>query len=200
MNVSSISLPQGFSGSFSGTILAGSSTNVNVVFSPNNAQNFLGDVIVNSDATSGNISLSISGTGVDNNKPSGIPEIKPGLDVYTGCNETVSTKTYVSAVCETNRFKVKVTNIDKNTHTATFIIKTCDESNWSGGKAYVQIFNNSRNDGYDANSAWLEDGMNSLTIKLNNLIFDNSGTKTLVGTIHINGMTHYCTGEITINW
>ena len=65
LHVSSISYTSpGFSGSWSGTIPIGGSTNVSVTFSPTTNGNYNGWVIVNSDATVGSNSNAISGTGV----------------------------------------------------------------------------------------------------------------------------------------
>lgn len=63
LNVSGITYPAGFSGSFSGSIAAGGSTNVTVTFSPTSAGNYDGTVSVNSDAASGISILPISGRG-----------------------------------------------------------------------------------------------------------------------------------------
>ncbi len=64
MTVTSISLPQGFSGSYSGTIQAGNSANLLITFSPTNVQPYSGSIVVNSDATSGTNSINVSGTGI----------------------------------------------------------------------------------------------------------------------------------------
>ena len=63
LTVSSISYPSGFSGSWSGTIAAGSSQNVTVTFSPSAATSYGGTVTVNSDKTSGVNTIAASGTG-----------------------------------------------------------------------------------------------------------------------------------------
>ena len=63
MTVSSISYPTGFSGSWSGQIPAGNSTNVTVKFSPTSGVSYSGTVTVNSDATSGVNTTNASGTG-----------------------------------------------------------------------------------------------------------------------------------------
>jgi hypothetical protein len=63
MTVSSIGYPSGFSGSWSGTIVAGSSQDVTVTFSPTSATSYGGTVTVYSDMTSGVNTISASGTG-----------------------------------------------------------------------------------------------------------------------------------------
>lgn len=69
LSVSSINCPTGFSGNWSGTISAGNSKSVNITFSPNNYNNYNnynGVITVNSDASSGNNTISCSGTGGGN--------------------------------------------------------------------------------------------------------------------------------------
>ena len=63
MTVSSIGYPSGFSGNWSGTIVAGGSQPVTVTFSPTSATSYGGTVTVNSDATSGVNTIAASGTG-----------------------------------------------------------------------------------------------------------------------------------------
>ncbi len=63
LTVSSISYPLGFSGAFSGTIVAGASTNITVTFTPIAVQSYDGTVTVNSDASSGTSTISASGAG-----------------------------------------------------------------------------------------------------------------------------------------
>ncbi len=63
LNVSGISLPPGFSGSFSGSIPPASSQSVQVVFSPTDQATYGGTMAVNNDAAQGPGSLPISGTG-----------------------------------------------------------------------------------------------------------------------------------------
>lgn len=63
LTVSSINYPAAFSGSFSGSVSAGGSTNVTVTFMPASATNYSGDLTVNSDATSGGNTLAVSGNG-----------------------------------------------------------------------------------------------------------------------------------------
>jgi|GEM_PF-5528932 len=68
MTVSSISYPTGFSGNWSGgTIAAGASQTVTVIFMPTTAQTYSGTVTVYSDKTGGTNTASISGTGAVSN-------------------------------------------------------------------------------------------------------------------------------------
>ncbi len=63
LTVTGITYPVGFSGTFSGVLAAGSSTNVTVTFSPTARTNYSGTVTVNSDSLFGANSLTASGTG-----------------------------------------------------------------------------------------------------------------------------------------
>jgi pimeloyl-ACP methyl ester carboxylesterase len=69
MTMSSISYPNGFSGSWSGTIAANGSQPVTVTFSPTAATSYGGTVTVNSDATSGGNTIAASGTGTATAQP-----------------------------------------------------------------------------------------------------------------------------------
>ena len=63
LTVTGITLPAGFSGSFSGTIPAGGSTTIVVTFSPTDVTTYSGNLSVASNATSGTGTLALSGTG-----------------------------------------------------------------------------------------------------------------------------------------
>jgi hypothetical protein len=64
LTVSSIDYPGGFSGDWSGAILASGLSNLVVTFSPGVATNYGGNLTVNSDATGGGNLLDVSGVGV----------------------------------------------------------------------------------------------------------------------------------------
>src|ERR1051325_8423246 len=64
LTVSNITLPTGFTGSFSGTIAAGTNKSLTITFSPAAVTNYSGTVTVKSDATSGINTNAISGTGI----------------------------------------------------------------------------------------------------------------------------------------
>ena len=64
LTVSSISFPRGFSGSWTGTIPAGSSQAVPVTFGPTAVTSYAGTIRVTSDATDGTSTTSATGTGV----------------------------------------------------------------------------------------------------------------------------------------
>lgn len=63
ITVSQITLPSGFTGTWSGTIEPGKSQDVTVVFAPTQAQVYAGNVIVTSDAMFGSNTTSVSGLG-----------------------------------------------------------------------------------------------------------------------------------------
>jgi hypothetical protein len=64
LTVDGINYPEGFSGAWSGAIPSGSATNLMVVFAPAAATNYSGALAVSSDATGGDNTLSVSGTGM----------------------------------------------------------------------------------------------------------------------------------------
>jgi len=63
LNVTSIVYPSGYSGAWIGSIPSGGSQNVTVTFSPTAVQSYNGTIIVNSNATSGNETIVVSGAG-----------------------------------------------------------------------------------------------------------------------------------------
>lgn len=64
LTVTGISLPSGYSGSWSGQIPAGGFQDVTITFSPTAVQTYSGALSVQSDATSGSSSRNISGSGI----------------------------------------------------------------------------------------------------------------------------------------
>ncbi|MCH7224496.1 S8 family serine peptidase [Haloferula sp. A504] len=61
--VNGLNLPQGFTGNYSGSIPSGQSQSVGVTFEPFNAASYGGNLVVNSNATSGGSTMPVSGTG-----------------------------------------------------------------------------------------------------------------------------------------
>jgi hypothetical protein len=92
LTIGSISYPNGFSGDSSGTIPAGGSTNVVVRFSPSVAGSYTGSLTVNSDATSGVNTRSVSGVGVVSPDP---PPRQRIIEVILNANASV-TLTYAT--------------------------------------------------------------------------------------------------------
>lgn len=66
LNVTGISLPSGFSGSFTGAIAAGDQQIVTITFAPTGIVTYGGLIHVSSDASSGSSSIAASGNGVNN--------------------------------------------------------------------------------------------------------------------------------------
>jgi formylglycine-generating enzyme required for sulfatase activity len=64
LTVSGIAYPSGFSGAWSGTIVAGASQNVVVTFTPTAVQAYSGNITVNSNAAGGVVTWAASGVGV----------------------------------------------------------------------------------------------------------------------------------------
>jgi len=62
-SVSGLSVPDGFSGDWSGTVSSGNSHNVTITFSPSTTGSYSGDVTVASDKTSGTNTWAVTGTG-----------------------------------------------------------------------------------------------------------------------------------------
>jgi len=64
LSVSELSVPDGFSGDWSGTVSAEGSRDVTITFSPSAAGSYSGDITVSSDKTSGTNTRGVSGTGM----------------------------------------------------------------------------------------------------------------------------------------
>ncbi len=79
LTVSSLTLPAGFSGNFSGIIAANNSQTINITFTPNTATTFSGLLVVNSNYTSGANTFDMTGTGVQNQPTD---DLTKGLVLY----------------------------------------------------------------------------------------------------------------------
>jgi sugar lactone lactonase YvrE len=62
--VSGVTLPSGFTGNWSGTILPNATQNITITFMPTASQSYQGQVVINSDSTFGNSTISCSGNGI----------------------------------------------------------------------------------------------------------------------------------------
>lgn len=94
LTVGNISYPSGFSGDWSGAILAGGSTNLVVMFAPIVAADYGGSLTVNSDATGEGNTLSLSGVGVV--CTNGMPPARGILGLTVNCDASV-TLTYATS-------------------------------------------------------------------------------------------------------
>ena len=130
--VSSISTPLGFSGNYNGTIQAGNSANVTISFSPSNVQSYSGNIIVNSDATSGTNAISCSGTGTSSG--GGGPVVVPAIGTYGNCESTGQ-----SYICSptvsygTGIINGRVVSINTSTHQIVIEIKKCNGTAFNAG-------------------------------------------------------------------
>lgn len=106
LTVSSVSLPAGFSGAFSGTIAAGDSTNVTVTFSPTDSIGYSGNVSVSSDAFSGTSTIGISGTGIAQTRI-----ISLSGDLTFGSVPVGSSSQQILTITNTGNSTLTITNI-----------------------------------------------------------------------------------------
>lgn len=63
MTINSLTLPTGYSGTFSGTLVAGATQNVVITFAPTQATTYNGNITVNANQTAGTTTIAVSGTG-----------------------------------------------------------------------------------------------------------------------------------------
>jgi hypothetical protein len=132
--VSSISTPQGFSGSYNGTIQAGNSANVTITFSPTSVQTYGGNITVNSDATSGTNTKTVSGTGITAG-----PTVTPSLGTYASCPGTNG-----SVVCSPSItygqgvVNARIISINTSTGQIMFELKKCNGAGFNtGGSMHI---------------------------------------------------------------
>lgn len=124
--VSSISTPQSFSGSYSGTIQAGSSVNVTITFSPSNIQSYSDVITVNSDATSGTNTRNCSGNGVSSG-----PVVVPAIGTYATCASVGSYNCPPSFGL--GIIRGRIVSINTSTHQIVVEIKKCDGTSFNAG-------------------------------------------------------------------
>jgi hypothetical protein len=103
LTVSSIAYPDGFSGNWSGAIPSGGSTSLTVTFSPLVATNYGGNLMVNSDATSGINTLAVSGIGAPTNG------VQPALAILGISVNADSSVTLIYATTPGFAYHVEVT-------------------------------------------------------------------------------------------
>lgn len=124
--VSSISTPQGFSGSYNGTIQAGNSANVTITFSPSNVQSYSGNITVNSDATSGTNTINTSGNGVSSG-----PTSVPAIGTYSTCVAVGSFNCPPSFGLGTIR--ARIVSINTSTNQIVVEVKKCNGTAFNAG-------------------------------------------------------------------
>ncbi len=149
LNVSGITYPPGFSGAWSGSIPAGSATQVVVTFTPTNDAAYGGTVTLSSDASNGINTIQTSGTGAlppGITTPSPLPSASAGVPYDQTLTATGGTPPYAWAVVSgdlptglllaagsgaitgtptviaTNTFQIRVTDALSLTATQTFTL------------------------------------------------------------------------------
>ena len=118
LHVISIDYPTGFSGNWNGDISAGSSHNVTVTFSPTEVKTYSDSLTVNSNATSGTNTKSVSGTGIE------IPDTIQGMidAASDGDIITLEAKTYYeSGIIFPNDRKIILQGANLNNPLATVV-------------------------------------------------------------------------------
>lgn len=135
--ISSITCPQGFSSSWSGTINSNNSISVPVTFTPANAQSYAGNIIVNSNATSGVNTINTNGTGILNS-----PTSNPAVNIYTTCpiNNIIGSGLCVGSTYLGNTINFRILSpITVSSGHLNFEIKKCAGGTFSNsGTAYIK--------------------------------------------------------------
>jgi C1A family cysteine protease len=132
LTVSSVQTPQGFSGNSSGTIQPNSSVTMTIFFSPTNVQSYSGNIVVNSDATSGTNSISCSGTGTSSG--GGGPVAVPAIGSYGNCEP--SGQSYVCSATTsygTGVINGRIVSINTATKQIVVEIKKCNGTAFNAG-------------------------------------------------------------------
>jgi C1A family cysteine protease len=135
--ISSITCPQGFSASWSGTIQSNNSISVPVTFTPTNAQSYSGNIVVNSNATSGANTINTNGTGIINS-----PTSNPTANTYTTCpvNNITGSGLCVGSTYLGNTINFRILSpITVSGGHLNFEIKKCAGGTFSNsGTAYIK--------------------------------------------------------------
>jgi len=174
-----------------------------VQFSPTQAKKYTTEISVNSTASSGVSSVSVSASGTSSN----IVTI-PNLETFTGCDDQDSVRDLTSVVRGlydvywTNEFKLSVKSIDSANSKVTFVIKRCDDLNMQ--KDYtVHIYDMNPN----VQSPYWSSVTSSYTgdpeIEIVHPVkFIGHDTKKFIATIYYAGLQseNWCTKEVEIKW
>jgi hypothetical protein len=143
LTITGITYPDGFSGGWSGAIPGGAATNVDVVFAPAAATNYGGDLTVNSDATAGSNTASLSGLGmIKTNRPPPAQKIL-GVSLNDHAAVTLSYETTPGAVyhieATTNLTEARWTMVSgSSTNAADVAVRFTDTNPPPGGQAYYR--------------------------------------------------------------
>lgn len=115
---------------YSGTIPAGSSAQATVSFNPSSTGTLNSQLTVNSNATSGNNTISLFGAGTSTSSCN--PIGNPSVGNYGNCESN-------SVVCNQARgiIKAKIINVNCTTHQITFEIKKCDATTFNSSGTFM---------------------------------------------------------------
>ncbi len=134
LTIASLNMPQGFSsGGFNTIVQAGSSVNVTIYFSPQNAQSYSGNIIIISDATSGSNAIITTGTGVPNG--GGTPTVVPAIGTFSNC-ATVGTNPNCTIFGE-GIIKARAISINTSSKQITFEVVKCNGTSFNAGGTAV---------------------------------------------------------------
>lgn len=134
LTINSLIMPQGFSsGSYNSLVQAGGSINVTIFFSPQYAQSYGGNIIVNSDATSGSNTIYTNGTGISTG--GGIPTVIPALGTYGNCSP-IGTNPNCTSFGE-GIINARVVSINTSTKQIVFEVVKCNGTVFNAGGTAV---------------------------------------------------------------
>jgi hypothetical protein len=186
------------------TVAAGSSVNYTIQFSPTAVQSYSTTLTVNSTATTGVNTVSVTATGLSGG--GGGITVTPTVGTFTDCNYGSATRTlslngWSSSSFATNNYRIKVKSYNQNTGDITFSVKRCNGQNIQE-LISVSIYDMNPNvtDGPTIESGFAGDVEVTLT---RNISFAGSDTKQFIAIVETIGSwtdPNYCTQEITISW
>lgn len=158
---------------YSGTINAGSSIQTSVSFNPSSTGTLNSQLTVSSNATSGNNTISLFGTGTSS---SGCNPIgNPSIGNYGNCETS-------SVVCNQARgvIKARIVNVNCSTNQITFEIRKCDGTTFNSSGIFYIASGTCTTSVYGSVSFSSGQSTYQITINDNNM----TGTKTYYGLIN----------------
>jgi hypothetical protein len=195
LNVSSISLPSGFSGNWSGTIPSAGSQTVTVTFAPTAGTTYGGTVTVNSNDTAGTATMTASGTGLKITTTAAVVR-SGGTPIYGNAVTFTATITPASGSGETGtvQFEIDGSNagspVALSGNTATYTTSALG----AGSHTVVAVYTgNGEFSGSTSSTLNQSVGMATLTITA-----DNAG-KTYGTLATLGGTAFTQTGLVTAN-